>query len=80
MKIPISTESATKTIGADLHLLRALLKDAASCSAEAHARIQQGDRDGAIGVVAGLDAILTDALALYRAALAIHCATRSKVD
>lgn len=52
--------------------LRNSLSDAARVSAEARDCIKHGERNLAIGTMAGLDSVLADAKALYDAALVLH--------
>jgi hypothetical protein len=68
----IPADVKTQAITANLKALQALLAAAANKSAEAYLLIQSGERNGAIGTVLGLDALLEDAKALYGAAVALH--------
>lgn len=61
-----------QAITANLKALQALLAVAAKHSAEAYLLSQSGERNGAIGTVLGVDAILDDARALYGAAIMLH--------
>lgn len=65
-------EVKINAIAANLKALHALLAVAATRSAESHQLIQKGERNGAIGAVLELDAILEDAKALYGAVIALH--------
>lgn len=72
----MDTQSAfdrnTQAVAAELTLLHSRLKEAVYRSAAAHEQIQRGNRNGALGCIAGLDALLTEAKSLYRAAVALH--------
>jgi hypothetical protein len=68
----VPSEVKINAIAANLKALQALLSVAATCSAEAHQLIQNGECNGAIGTVLELDRILDDAKALYGAAIALH--------
>lgn len=71
--IPDCTSNQTViAITAVLEALSNSLADAARVSAEARDCIKQGDRNLAIGTMAGLDSVLADAKALYDAALVLH--------
>jgi hypothetical protein len=59
-------------VTANLKAMGALLTEALRRAAEAHDYASAGERHAAIGTVSGVDVLLEDALALYRAALSIH--------
>ena len=59
-------------ITANVAALHTLLANAASRSAEAHAYMLQGECKAGIGTLVGLDSALTEAQALFLAALALH--------
>jgi hypothetical protein len=59
-------------IAANIHALSQLLEDAMLRSCEAGEAINQGEQNQAIGGLLDLDQKLQDALALYRAAVALH--------
>jgi hypothetical protein len=64
-------------IAANVEVLGDLLKSAYETVAHADAAIRLGDRNQAIGALVGLDSKLEDALALYRASIAIHRSRRA---
>ena len=72
MRTNIESTMKIVAITANLAALHAILKHAAERSAEAHGVILRGERNGAIGALLGLDAILEDAKTLYGAAMALH--------
>jgi len=59
-------------IAANLAAMSEMLAVAAARAAEAHQVMQAGEQNQAVGTVMGLDRELEDALALYRAAIALH--------
>jgi hypothetical protein len=61
-----------KAIAANIEALRAQLSDCFLLSSEAFQAIQQGEQNQAIGTILDFDRKLGDALALYRAAVALH--------
>lgn len=67
-------------IAANLAALNALLTTAAKRSAEAHELAQSGERNGAIGAMFGLDAILDEAKALYGGSSSCCVAQKSFSD
>lgn len=67
-----------KAIAANLEALEQLLYEANVRASEAVATIQQGERNGAIGAVLGLDQTLDAARALYSAAIALHRTARGQ--
>lgn len=72
-----SPDPITSAIAEELKLLSKILNAAAKEVASAYVHIHRGERNGAIGIIAGLDTTLKDALALYGAALALHRSTPS---
>jgi hypothetical protein len=62
----------TNTFAATMDALNGVINDAAERTAEAHGYMCRHERNAAIGTLVGLEDILTDAIALYRAALALH--------
>lgn len=61
-----------KAISANIEVLRQLLTDAVVVASEGFQAIQKGDQNQAIGAILNLDEQLQSALALHRAALALH--------
>lgn len=61
-----------KAIAANIEAMRQLLMDAALKASEGFQAIQQGEQNQAIGAILNLDQDLEDALALYRASIALH--------
>lgn len=59
-------------IAANLAALQEILAVSAARAAEAHQAMLADEQNQAIGTVMGLDRDLEDALALYRAAIALH--------
>ncbi len=59
-------------ITANLAALHAILEISAARSAQAHELVVRGEQNGAIGTLLDLDQQLSDAQALYAAALALH--------
>jgi hypothetical protein len=68
----MNAELTKKAISANIEALRQLLADAVITASEGFQAIQQGEQNQAIGTILGLDSKLEDALALYRAAVALH--------
>jgi hypothetical protein len=66
-----------KAIAANIEALGELLEKALTRTAEADAAIRQGEQNQAIGAMLDLDQDLEYALALYRAAIALHRAGRA---
>lgn len=66
-----------KAIAANIEAMRQLVMDIALRASEGFQLIQAGEQNGAIGAILDLDRDLEDALALYRAALALHRAGRA---
>lgn len=62
----------TEAIAANLEALERLLKEAACRGGEGRDKFQQGQRNGAIGGIIGLEDILADAAALYRVIMLLH--------
>lgn len=70
----ISTPSIDKTqvIAAQIAVLFELLARATRRGLEAQESILLGERNAAIGALVGLDTLLEEAQAMYRAALVLH--------
>ena len=68
----MTPELTKKAIAANIEALRAQLSDCFLLSSEAFQAIQQGEQNQAIGTILDFDRKLGDALALYRAAVALH--------
>jgi len=75
MDTNITVDRANLAITVQLELLQSHLKNASELSTTAHERMTHGDRNGALGCIADLDARLSEANALYGAALVLHCMT-----
>jgi hypothetical protein len=73
----MNAELTKKAIAANIEALRQLLADAVITASEGFQAIQQGEQNQAIGTILGLDSKLQDALALLRAAVALHRTGRS---
>ena len=73
----MTPELTKKAISANIEALRQLLVDAAITASEGFQAIQQGEQNQAIGAILGLESKLEDALALLRAAVALHRTGRS---
>jgi uncharacterized protein YjgD (DUF1641 family) len=65
-----------KAIAANIEAMRKMLMDTVLRTSEAFQAIQAGEQNQAIGAMFDLDRDLEDALALYRAAVALHRARR----
>lgn len=65
-----------KAIAANIEAMRQLLADAVITASKGFQAIQQGEQNQAIGSILDLDKTLEDALALYRATVALHRAGR----
>jgi hypothetical protein len=61
-----------KAIAANIEAMRQMLMDAVLLASEAFQAIQADEQNQAIGAMWDLDRDLEDALALYRAAVALH--------
>jgi|SRR5271157_1867118 len=59
-------------IAANMAAMSEMLAVSAARAAEAHQVMQAGEQNQAVGTLMGLDRELEDALALYRAAIALH--------
>lgn len=59
-------------IAANLEAMEALLCDASTRASEAVASARQRERNMAIGAITGIESLLTDARALYGAAVALQ--------
>ena len=68
----MNSDLTKKAIAANIEAFRQLLADAAITAAEAFQAIEAGEQNQAIGAILGLESKLEDALALYRAAVALH--------
>ncbi len=66
-----------KAVAANIEALRAQLFDCFLLTSEAFQAIHHGEQNQAIGTILGLDSKLEDALALYRAAVALHRAGKA---
>jgi hypothetical protein len=64
--------SPIPAIAANVEALNWLVGEAAARTAEAHDYLRRGDRNAGIGTILDVDVMLTDAIALYRAAIALH--------
>lgn len=71
------TDITQKAIAANIEALCQLLENAMLTVSEAGDAIEQGEQNQAIGAMLDLDRDLEDALALYRAAIALHRARRA---
>ena len=65
-------DTAIPAIAANVEALDWLVNEAAARTTEAHAYLRRGDRNAAIGTILDIDVMLTDAIALYRATVALH--------
>lgn len=72
----MKSDLTKKAIAANIEALGEMLHTAIDRVAEADAAIRQDEQNQAIGAILDLDRKLEDALALYRAALALHRAGR----
>ena len=68
----MTNDIAKKAIAANISALGDLLKSAYETVADADTAIQLGEQNQAIGAMLDLNRQLEDALALYRAAIALH--------
>ncbi|HVP51119.1 MAG TPA: hypothetical protein VMT05_03360 [Terriglobales bacterium] len=68
----MKSETVKNAIAANLAALQETLAVSMSRAAEAHEAMKAGEQNQAIGTVIGLDTELENALALYRAAIALH--------
>jgi hypothetical protein len=75
MAIQLTSDVKIKAIAANLEALQALLIEAAKRSSEGQEQIRQGECNGAIGAVLGLDSVLDGAKVLYGALLVLHRST-----
>jgi hypothetical protein len=66
-----------KAIAANIEAMRQMLADAVILASEAFQAIQAGEQNQAIGTMLDLDRDLEDALALHRAAVALHRTRRA---
>lgn len=73
----MSPDITKKAIAANIEALGAILDDARLNLSQARAGIDAHDQNQAIGAMLDLDRKLEDALALYRAAIALHRAGRA---
>ena len=64
-------------IQANIDTMQLLVDDAAQRITEAAAAIEKGQQNQAIGTILDVDTKLENALALYRATIALHRAARS---
>lgn len=75
----ITSDSQATTIARTIEALTGGLSQCAKCSAEANMLAKRGKFDAAVGTLAGIDVVLSESIALYRATLALH-RTRRKAD
>ena len=68
----MNADLTKKAIAANIEALDQMLADMATRVAEAYQAIEAGEQNQAVGTILGLDQELEDALALYRAAIALH--------
>jgi surface antigen len=68
----MTPELAKKAIAANIEALRQHLTDSAVIVSEAFQAIETGEQNQSIGAMLDLDERLEAALALYRAAVALH--------
>lgn len=68
----MNNDSRIQAITASLEALNALVCEAATRTTEANDYLLRGDRNAAIGTILDIEVMLTDAIALYRAAIALH--------
>lgn len=73
----MNAELTQKAIAANIEAMRQMLMDAVLRASEAFQAIQAGEQNQAIGALLDLDRDLEDALALQRAAVALHRARRA---
>jgi hypothetical protein len=78
LNVGTSTKSdiTKKAIAANIEAMREMLMGTVLRASEAFQAIQAGEQNQAIGAMFDLDRDLEDALALYRAAVALHQARR----
>jgi hypothetical protein len=67
-------------IAANIEAMRSLIADALVRATEADQAMQAGEQNQAIGALIGIDEKLENALALYRAALALQSIAQWKRD
>jgi hypothetical protein len=72
----MSPEQTKKAIAANIEALRLLIVDALLRATDADKAMGQGEQNQAIGSMYDFEENLENALALYRAALALHRAGR----
>jgi hypothetical protein len=72
----MSPEQTKKAIAANIEALRLLIMDALLRATDADKAMGQGEQNQAIGSMYDLEENLENALALYRAAVALHRAGR----
>ena len=75
MKTNMGNNMRRIAIAANLGALQTILTELAERSVEAHACILRGEQNMAMGTLLDFDAQLSDARALYAAALALHRST-----
>jgi len=68
----MTTSIIKHAIGANIGALGDMLRSAVRRAEEAEDAIVQGEQNQAIGTILNLDEYLENALALYRAAIALH--------
>lgn len=75
MKTNMGNNMRRIAIAANLGALLTILTEIAERSVEAHAFILRGEQNAAMGALLDFDVQLSDARALYAAALALHRST-----
>jgi hypothetical protein len=65
-------ETIKNAIAANIAAMHEVLAASAARTAEAYQAIEAGEQNQAVGTMLGLDRELENALALYRAAIALH--------
>ena len=68
----MNADLTKKAIAANIEALRAQLSECFILSSEAFQAIKEGEQNQAIGTILDFDRKLEDALAFYRAAVALH--------
>lgn len=65
-------DTASLAVAANVEALNWLVREAAARTTEALHHLRCGERNAAIGTIVGVDVVLTDAIALYGATIALH--------
>lgn len=76
MKKIATSDSEAVAVACAVEALADNLRQCAKCSAEARTLTKRGEFDQAIGTIAGMNVVLSESIALYQAALALHCIRR----